>query len=214
MSGLSNYTAQAFLNYLVGKTTVPTLPANVYVALFTTMPTDAGTGGVEPATGGYARVLTSGASWNAASGSGPSTISNASSLAFPLATANYAAPIIGWGLFDASTGGNLLFADYIGGFNWVPFSATLASPSIITSPAHGFSNGDPVVVSSEFGGTLPTGFTAGVVGTVAGATTDTFNIGVNASTSGDGMLRKILQQTVVSGVTVTFNAGSLVMNLA
>lgn len=214
MTGFTDYWAKKVLDYTTGKTAPPAL-ANCYLALFTTMPSDANVGGVEPTTGGYARVATTGSSWNAASGSAPVTDTNSAVLAFPQATANYTNPIIGWGLFDAATSGNLLFFDYLGNFNWVPFTCTLASPGVLTSPAHSFSNGDQVVVSSEFGGTLPAtgGSWAGLL-TVAGVTTDTFTAGVNTTGTGDGMVRKVLSQSVVTGVTVTFNAASITLSLA
>src|ERR1051326_4905328 len=118
MSGLSDYSAQNFLNYIVGKTAVPTLPT-AFIALFTAVGTDANTGFTEVSGGSYARQSTSGATWNAASGSAPSTDSNAAAITFPTATANWGT-VIAFGLFDALTVGNLLAWDYLGNFSWLP----------------------------------------------------------------------------------------------
>ena len=61
MTGLSNYSAFNTLNYHTGQTAMPTLPA-VWLALFTAVGTDAGTGFTEVSTSGtaYARVQVAG----------------------------------------------------------------------------------------------------------------------------------------------------------
>lgn len=205
MPGMTDYSAKKTLELQVGKTAFAT--PTTYIGLFTTMPIDAGTGGVEVSGGSYARVATAG-DWNSASGSSPSSITNSALLAFPTATASWGT-IVGFGIFDALTGGNLLVFDWLGNFSWSPFTCTSASPGIITAPAHGYANGDSVILASEFGGTLPSGFTAGGVQTVAGITTDTFNIGVNTTTTGNGMVRKTVSQQVPSGVTFQFPISNL-----
>jgi len=74
----------------------------VYVGLFTTLPNDNGTGGTEVSGGGYARqAVTFGAPSNG-------SMSNSADITFPLATANWGT-IVGFGIFDAATGGNLLY---------------------------------------------------------------------------------------------------------
>jgi hypothetical protein len=119
------------------------------------------------------------------------------------------------GFFDALTAGNCLRWDFLGNFKWLPFSGTLASPSVLTVPAHGFSNGDTVIVTSKTGGTLPSaGSWAGAL-TVAGVATDTFTAGVNAaSASGDGLVRKITTQAIASGVTMSITANTMIVSLA
>lgn len=104
--------------------------------------------------------------------------------------------------------------DYLGSYGWVPFSSSSASPGVITCPAHGFSAGDSVVISSEYGGTLPTGFTNGLIGTVATVTTDTFNIATNTTSTGSGNLRKIATQVVPNNTTVNLASGNIVITLA
>jgi len=145
-------------------------------------------------------------------GSAPSTITNGAVITFPQATVSWGT-VIAFEIRDAVSSGNLLWWDYLGNFAWRPFTATLASPSVLTAPAHGYANGDPVVLATEFGGTLPTGggtWNNTTVYTVAGAATDTFNVAQNATTaSGSGMVRKIVQQSIPSGVTASFAASSI-----
>lgn len=92
-------------------------PATLHVGLFTANPSDTG-GGTEVTGGSYARVgvTASLANWagtqsagstTASSGTGGTT-SNNSAITFPAPTANWGT-ITGFGIFDASSGGNLLF---------------------------------------------------------------------------------------------------------
>jgi hypothetical protein len=205
MAGLFDYAARKTLDHLLGKTSF-TMPT-AYVGLYTAAPTDAG-GGTEVSGGSYARVATSGATWNAAAGSAPASTSNAAAVTFPLATGSWGTALA-FGIFDAATAGNPLIWDYLGSFSWLPFTCTSASPGVITCPGHGFSNGDSVVVTAEFGGTLPTtgGAWTGLL-TVANVTTDTFTAGVNTTGTGDGMVRKVSSQAIISGVTASFAGGT------
>ncbi len=97
----SDYAEAKVLDHMLGKTawTMPT----AYIALYTAAPSDAG-GGTEVTGGAYARVTTSGASWNAASGG---STSNAAALTFPAATASWGT-VTHFGILDAATAGNLL----------------------------------------------------------------------------------------------------------
>lgn len=212
MSGMTDYTAKHFLDWVVGKTAMPSLPT-AYIALFTAVGVDAGTGFTEVTGGGYARVATAGADWNAAAASAPSSNSNANAVTFPTATADWtsagAAPVIAFGIYDAPTGGNLLFWDYLGNYPWLPFTCSSATPGVLTLPAHGFANGNSVIVSAEFGGTLPaTGGSWSGLKTVANSTTDTFTAGVNTTGTGDGMLRKVDAQLIPAGVQASFSGGT------
>lgn len=78
MPGMSRYAAQKTLEWSVGKTAMPSLPSG-HLALFTTLPADDGTGGVEVTGGSYARVSFAGAAWGAASSTDPVTITNSGS---------------------------------------------------------------------------------------------------------------------------------------
>lgn len=154
----------------------------------------------------------------ASSGTEPATtpggITNNATITFAQATATWGT-VIGFGLHDAATAGNLLIFDYLGAFKWLPFTCTSASPGVLTSPAHSFANGDPVVVTAKFGGTLPTtgGSFAGAL-TVASASTDTFTAGVNTTSTGDGQVRKIVQQSIPANVTASFAPSQLTATAA
>jgi hypothetical protein len=102
MSSFSDYTENLVLTYLF-TTGSATRPTAWYVGLFTAAPSDTG-GGTEVTGNGYARVVT-----GTISGSGTATtFTNAAAIEFAAASGgNWGT--IGWaGIFDASTGGNLL----------------------------------------------------------------------------------------------------------
>ena len=159
--------------------------------------------------------------FSAASGSAPSTITNSAAIAFPTATASWGT-IIAFELRDASSSGNLLFWDYLGNYSWLPATVSLASPGIITAKGHGYTAADPVVWSNEYGGTIPTfsqSTFANAVLAVVSPSTDLFSVtnastAVNTSSTGSGMVRKILQQSIPSGITPSFPAASLTATVA
>jgi hypothetical protein len=100
MAEMSNYLENALINATLRNTTY-TSPTTVYVSLWTTDPTDAGSG-TEVTGGSYARTsVTMGAPSNGVS-------LNSADVTFPTATASWGT--VGWmGINDASTGGNLLY---------------------------------------------------------------------------------------------------------
>jgi hypothetical protein len=101
MAEISNYLENAIINATLRNTTY-TSPATVYVSLWTSDPTDTGTGGTEVSGGSYARTSVT---FGAPSG-GVST--NSAAVEFPQATASWGT--IGWiGINDAQTSGNLLY---------------------------------------------------------------------------------------------------------
>ena len=100
MAEMSNYLENALINATLRNTSY-TSPATVYVALYTTDPTDADTG-TEISGNGYARQsVTFGAPSNGAS-------TNSAAVEFPQATGSWGT-IAFIGLRDASSGGNLLY---------------------------------------------------------------------------------------------------------
>jgi hypothetical protein len=216
MTGFTDRTSQGILGHIVGKTAIYTMPT-AYLALFTAVGTDAGTGFTEPAVGSYARVATAAADWNAASGSAPSQISNANTLTFPTATADWGS-IVAFGLYDASSTGNLLVWDFFGNYAWLPATVSAASPAVITAKAHGYSVADTVRWSIEYGGTNPTFSASNFTGplAVATASTDTFTVtnaavAVNTSATGSGLVRKVVPQSILNGSSAAFPAGSLII---
>lgn len=100
MAEMSNYLENALINATLRNTSY-TSPATVYVALYTTDPTDADTG-TEISGNGYARQsVTFGAPSNGAS-------TNSAAVEFPQATGSWGT-VAYIGLRDASSGGNLLY---------------------------------------------------------------------------------------------------------
>jgi hypothetical protein len=100
MAAMSNYLENALINATLRNTSY-TSPSTVYVGLFTSDPTDAGSG-TEVSGGSYARkAATFGAPSN-----GASTISSA--IEFDQATGSWGT-VTHFGIYDASTSGNLLY---------------------------------------------------------------------------------------------------------
>ena len=100
MAAMSNYLENALINATLRNTTY-TSPSTVYAALFTSDPTDAGTG-TEVSGGSYTRkAMTFGAPSNGAS-------TNSAAVEFDQATASWGT-VTHFGIYDASTSGNLLY---------------------------------------------------------------------------------------------------------
>jgi hypothetical protein len=116
----SAYLANKVLDHLLGKTTY-TAPATVYLALFTTMPDDSDANGVEVSASGYARVAVTNNTTNF-----PSASARNKKMAVQFAFPAFAqAGIVGFGLYDASTSGNLLFSERLN--NTIDISAAVAA---------------------------------------------------------------------------------------
>ena len=94
---LTNYLENKLIDHFLG-TTSYTMPADVYVALFTVAPSDAA-GGTEVTGGSYARQI---ATFTAASSGATSNDSNVDFTGMPAATT------VAIGIFDALTSGNML----------------------------------------------------------------------------------------------------------
>lgn len=100
MAAISNYLENALINATL-RNTAYSSPATVYVALFTSDPTDAGSG-TEVSGGSYARRS---ATFAAPSNGASSTNAD---VQFPQATGNWGT-ITHFGIYDALTTGNLLY---------------------------------------------------------------------------------------------------------
>jgi len=100
MAEMSNYLENALINATLRATTY-TSPATVYVALFTTDPTDANSG-TEVSGGAYARTAVT----FAAPSNGVTT--NSADVTFPTCTLAWGI-VTHIGIYDASTSGNLLY---------------------------------------------------------------------------------------------------------
>jgi hypothetical protein len=99
-----------------------TPPSSLWVALFTTVPALAGTGGTEVSTSStnYGRVeILAASGWTGPSGTNKE-YSNIADIAYLVPTANWGT-LTGAGLYDASTGGNLCYV------------ATLTTPKTVNN---------------------------------------------------------------------------------
>ena len=105
MADLSDYLEEKLSKAVFGLE-VYSASTNLYVALFTTVPNEANSGGVEPSGGSYARVAVATGVGNGWAWDG-STVDNDADVNFPAATGDWG-NIVGVGLFDAATLGNLL----------------------------------------------------------------------------------------------------------
>lgn len=94
---LTNYLENKLIDHFLG-TTSYTMPADIYVGLFTVAPSDAG-GGTEVTGGSYARQA---ATFSAASSGATSNDSNLDFTGMPSAT------VVAIGIFDNVTSGNML----------------------------------------------------------------------------------------------------------
>lgn len=126
--GKSTYLADALLDHHLGGPDY-TRPATVYIGLFTTLPAIGGVGGVEPSTGGYARVAVTNDSTNFPASSG-GIKRNGTAIAWSAFSAAIGT-VTGAGIWDSPSGGNML--------RWGPLgtSRTLASGEGFEIPANG-----------------------------------------------------------------------------
>jgi len=117
MAAMSNYLENKLIDHLFRGVSF-TAPAALHVGLYTATPSDTG-GGTEVTGGAYARVAlnpsttnwaaTNGATTTSATSSGTSgTTSNNVAVTFATPTASWGT-ITSFGIFDASSGGNLLW---------------------------------------------------------------------------------------------------------
>ena len=100
MAEMSNFLENALINATLRNTTYTSV-ATVYVSLWTSDPTDAGSG-TEVSGGSYARTaVTFGVPSNGVT-------TNSADVTFPTATASWG--VVGWiGINDAASSGNLLY---------------------------------------------------------------------------------------------------------
>ena len=113
MAGKTHYFEEVLLNHIF-RTTGYSQPSTLYVGLFSATPSDDG-GGTELTIGAnnYARASVGSldADWTATVGSGttPAQVANAAAITFNSPTGSNWAQVSWFGIFDASTAGNLLY---------------------------------------------------------------------------------------------------------
>lgn len=105
MAGKSDYLENAMLDAILGGGSW-TKPGTVYVALYSATPSDSG-GGTELSGSGYARKAVTNDATNFPNASGGAK-SNGTEIRFAAASAAWATAVA-WAIFDASSGGNMLY---------------------------------------------------------------------------------------------------------
>lgn len=169
--------------------------------------------GANEVTGGSPAYARKGLTWSAAA-------SGAKSLAATLPIWDIpAATDVAWiGLWDAVTAGNFLGIGPNGAEAYKRFvvpTGDLAGDTI-ECPAHGYSNGDTVVIWAPSGG--PAGLSVGTVYFVVSAATDTFKLAATSGGSaidvtaiGSGFVQRMVVQHFAGQGTLTVS--SLTINL-
>jgi hypothetical protein len=212
---LSDYLEGKFLAHVLGNTAY-TAPTTLYIALFTTMPADDGTGGVEVSGGSYVRKSVANNTTNFPVAN--PTISTLD-LSFVQATASWGT-VVGAGVYDASSAGNLLWYSRLVGAKKV-ISSVDTTGDTVTSTSHGFSNAQTVTIWHVDGG-VPGGLTAFTNYYVVGSTANTFQFSntvggaaIDITTIGSGALYAALSysQVVNNGTIFTIPTGAFSLAL-
>jgi hypothetical protein len=201
-----------------------TSPAtSLYISLHNADPGEAGSQTTnETAYTNYARVAVARTSGGfTVSGTSPGVVSNTAAINFPQCGAS-GDTITHFGIGLASSGaGTLLASGPVGSGPALAFTATSASPGVLTVPNSSFSVNNRVSCYPNAVATLPSGITEGTVyfvGTVSGlnvtlSTTSANGSPVNTSSVGSGVI--ILQSPLVvsTNITPSFAIGALVAKL-
>ena len=227
MASFTNSTETAILSLIfaaqnwgnIADNTVTSPLTNLYVSLHNADPGVAGNHTTsETAYKGYARIpiaRTSGG-WTV-SGTDPTQVVNAGTITFGACTA-LTDTITHWGIGTLVSGaGVLLLSGPVGAGPALEFTASLASPGVLTIPGSSYSVNDRLSLYHTPASTLPTGTTEGTVyfaGTVTGtavtlSTTTANGTPVNTSSVGAGVAIKQSPLAVSAGITPAFAAGAL-----
>lgn len=202
--------ANVILNYHTGRATPSAITP--YLGYLTAVETP-----TEPSGSNYGRVALSSSNFGTAAAS--SSITNTATINSNVASGSWG-DIIGVGIYDASSAGNVLRKSYLTSGAYFTFTG-LASTDVITAPGHTFANDYRVVFLAQTGTSLPTGITQGTLYYVIGAATDTFQIStssggsaVNITANGGGRVVRVIPQTIGSGSLLSFPVGTLTLTEA
>lgn len=182
--------------------------ANPFVSLHTADPGE--TSGNESAGGSYARQQ---ADFTVAAGG---TLENVAAITF---AGMAAGDVVGWGIWDAVTGGNSFVNGWFSTVSRIGVvDAAGVTGNDVISPAHGFTTDNRVVFEVVEAEIIPAGLTAGTVYFVlaAGLTTDTFRVSttsggaaIDITAKGSSIVRQVIVTTLQAGNTFQINAGAL-----
>lgn len=214
--GIQDYWGNKLLNQL-GGTTISAL-TTVYLALYTVMPQKDGSNATEVSGGAYARQAITCNTTNFPVAAAQ-LIKLATSVSFPTATADWAAVapgVVGWGICDAVSGGNILITgEFVAAGAYFAFVG-LTSNNTITAPGTAYTNGNIVRLQKVPGSTLPAGIAEGTSYYVVSASTDTFKVSltlggaaITLTADGGGLVGIVQTKQVLNGDTVTFNANQI-----
>ena len=184
------------------------------VATFASLHTgDPSTTGANEMTGGSPAYARKGITW-AASSTGTKANSAACLFDVPASTVAYV------GLWSAVTAGTFYGYFPATASGAVPMSANLdATSDAFTSYAHGFTNGQEVLVYDVQTAGLPTGFTEGTRYFVVSATTDTFQLSatsggaaITVTTSAEVVVQRVLAEVFAAQGQYNLAIGALILD--
>lgn len=166
--------------------------------------------------------------WTHALGANIGLFTNAEAINFPIVgSGGTGGTIVGWGIYDAATGGNELF--YGGlvasgsslkvGYHTGKDDAGVANDNFIFSAAHGLSDGDTIRTYQVYDGRLGDGSLAGAIGsggltTVSNVSTDSFEVSTAILDSGAMLFAKAGSITLAAGKIPAIPAGGLGIRFA
>jgi len=216
----TDYLNKALLNAVYRNTTYTSV-ATVYASLLTAI-TAAKAGTVTEATWtSYARIAVTYAA--PAAGSGGWKIQNSGTVTFAQNPSNGSTvTVIGVGIYDALTAGNLLDVVMLDPTGTTPIEATAIDTAggVWDAPAHGMSANQQVRIEQRAGQALPGNFAVDTVYYVisAGLTANAFELstsqggGVNLPSSvGEALIMRLTPITINPGDTPQFAANALTL---
>lgn len=169
--------------------------------------------GANEVTGGSPAYARKAATWAAASSGAKAT---SASMVFDVP----ASTTVRWvGFWDASSAGNFLGMTPNGGGTPQAFVAPDISNDVLECVAHGYSNGNAVVVWAVPGDPLPTGLSEGTVYYVISATTDDLQLSatsggsaINITGIGAGFLQRVVEESFGAQGTHTISSASMTLD--
>lgn len=152
---------------------------------------------------------------------------NLEAINFPICGTGATGTITNWGIYDAATGGNLLFhgplvasgASFKVGYHTGEDDTGSADLRFVFSRAHGLSNSDTIRMYQLYDGALgssssATGATNGVQATVSGVATDNFDISYDFTTSGGFLFVKSSSISLAAGKIPAIPASGMILRFA
>jgi len=203
----TDYLANKLLDHVFGGGDF-TRPATLYIGGLKA-------GDVEVSGGSYARVAVTNNGTNFPGASGRAK-ANANAIPFATATADWGF-IEAIGIYDASSGGNLLAKVPLAG----PFknATAAAATDVVTSASHGFADGQRVRVEAMAGLSLPGGLAANTTYWIRDVTTHTFKLAassgggaIDLSTDAAMFVHPYKGRDVFAGDTLSFGASDLAIS--